>query len=192
MALEHILLGLLREPGSGYDIKHAFDKAIGHFWAAELSQVYPTLNRMERDGLLNSKTAPSDRGPPRKVYTVTAAGRRALHGWLAQAPSVGTERIEWLAQVWFMDETPDRALPFFRTLRAELAREMATLQAIEDYWRASDPRYPDRLPDADFYQQLTLELGLRKGRARLAWADECIARIESRQAAAPVAPAGTD
>lgn len=180
MALEHILLGLLREPGSGYDIKHAFDEAIGHFWAAELSQVYPTLNRMERDGLLKSKSEPSDRGPPRKVYTVTAAGRRALHEWLAQAPSVASERIEWLAQVWFMDETPERALPFFRTLRAELAKEVATLQAIEDHWRANDPRYPDALPDADFYKQLTLELGLQKGRARLAWADQCIERIEAR------------
>ena len=181
MALEHILLGLLREPGSGYDIKRAFEEAIGHFWAAELSQVYPTLNRMERDGLLKSRSEPSERGPPRKVYSVTAAGRRALREWLARPPSVATERIEWLAQVWFLDEEPERALPFFRALRAALAKELAALEAIEDYWRSNDPRYPDDLPDDEFFKQLTLASGLSKGRARLEWADECIARIEARR-----------
>ena len=37
MSLEHILLGLLREPASGYDLKAIFDERIQHFWAAELS-----------------------------------------------------------------------------------------------------------------------------------------------------------
>lgn len=180
MALEHILLGLLREPGSGYDIKRSFDEAIGHFWAAELSQVYPALNRMERDGLLSAKPAASDRGPPRKVYTITAAGRKMLRAWLAESPQIRTERMEWLAQVWFMSETPERALGFMTTLRGELARELATLEAIETRWKGQDPRYPDRLPDEEFFMQLTLALGLRKTRAKLAWADECIARIEAR------------
>lgn len=182
MTLEHILLGLMREPASGTDVKRAFDEAIGHFWAAELSQVYPTLNRMERDGLLKSKSEPSERGPPRKVYTVTAAGRKALREWLAQAPNVATERVEWLAQIWFMDETPERALPFFRTLRDELAREVATLEAIEAHWSAGDPAYPEVESDEDFFKQLTLELGLMKGRARLAWVERCIERIEGRDA----------
>lgn len=125
MALEHILLGLMREPGSGTDIKRAFDEAIGHFWAAELSQVYPMLNRMARDGLLSVSSEPSPKGPPRKVYALTDAGRKSLHEWLAQAPNVGTERVEWLAQIWFMDETPEHALPFFDRLRDELAREVS-------------------------------------------------------------------
>lgn len=180
MALEHILLGLMREPGSGTDIKHAFDQAIGHFWAAELSQVYPMLNRMAADGWLTVTTEPSPKGPPRKVYALTDTGRQVLHEWLAQAPNVGTERVEWLAQVWFMDETPERALPFFQQLRDELAREVATLQAVEDNWRAHEPSYPDVKPDNEFFMQLTLELGLSKGRARLAWAERCIERITAR------------
>ncbi len=48
MSLQHILLGLLREPASGYDLKAYFDKSVRYFWAAELSQIYPTLQRMEK------------------------------------------------------------------------------------------------------------------------------------------------
>ena len=57
MSLDHVLLGLLREPASGFDLKGMFDQGIGHFWAAELSQIYPTLKRLERQGWLRSHSA---------------------------------------------------------------------------------------------------------------------------------------
>jgi PadR family transcriptional regulator AphA len=57
MSLDPILLGLLREPASGYDLKALLDHGIGHFWAAELSQIYPTLKRLEKDGFLTSRKA---------------------------------------------------------------------------------------------------------------------------------------
>ncbi len=183
MALDHILLGMLRKPASGYDLKTGFAQSIGHFWAAELSQIYPTLKRLEARDLLTSSVQPSDRGPPRKVYALTDAGRGELQAWLKQGPQVNTERVEWLAKIWFMDELADldRALTFLTTLRNELAQEVAALEHIERQWRAEDPRYPDDLPDEAFFPQLTLALGLKKGRARLEWADECIARIKTRK-----------
>jgi len=46
--------------------------------------------------------------------------------------------------------------------------------------RAHDPAYPDVETDDDFFKQLTLELGLAKGRARLEWAERCIERINKR------------
>jgi len=182
MALEHVLLGMLRTPASGYDLKAEFAASISHFWAAELSQIYPTLQRLEKRGLLTSKSEPSGRGPRRKVYALTRAGRAELRAWLQQSPKVNVERLEWLAQVWFMDELedPKRSLAFLGALRSELAFEVAALEKIEQQWRAEDPRYPDQLPDHEFYPQLTLALGLKKGRARVEWADECIARIKTR------------
>ena len=40
MSLDHILLGLLREPATGYDLGNAFSENVRHFWSAELSQIY--------------------------------------------------------------------------------------------------------------------------------------------------------
>jgi len=78
MSLDHILLGLLREPASGYDLKDAFNETVAHFWSAELSQIYPTLKRLEERGLLRSRREPSPKGPDRRVYRLTGEGREEL------------------------------------------------------------------------------------------------------------------
>ena len=103
MSLNHILLGLLRDPATGYDLKNAFSQSARHFWSAELSQIYPTLKRLEQRGLLRSRVEPSPKGPNRKVYWLTDEGRAELLRWLHAGPAVGTERFAYLAQLYFMD-----------------------------------------------------------------------------------------
>jgi len=181
MALEHILLGILRRPAAGYAVKREFDQVFRHFWAAELSQIYRTLRRMEDEGLLSSRSEASDKGPAKRVYQTTAKGRQRLRQWLA-APEVGDERLTYLAQVYFLDEfrDPAAALRFMCGLRDHFAAHLAELQAIEQGWRA-DPRYPDALPDEEFHPQLTLALGLKKVAANLAWAEESMVRLAARR-----------
>lgn len=182
MALDHILLGILRTPGSGYEIKQQFDQVFSHFWVADLPQIYRTLNRMESDGLLAATTSASSKGPERKVYRLTAAGRRALKSWLSASPTLATERVEFLAQTFFLGALDDdaAALAFMRSLRDELVRELGVLRGIEAGWREADPAYPDGLGSDDFYAQLTLELGLEKLATKVAWAERCMTRIETR------------
>ena len=67
MSLKHIMLGILREPYSGDDLKKRFDKSLRSFWRAELSQIYPLLQMMEKEGFLSSKSDESDIGPTRRV-----------------------------------------------------------------------------------------------------------------------------
>lgn len=124
VSLDHILLGLLRQPASGYDLKAILDQGIGHFWAAELSQIYPTLKRLEKKRWLRSRPAPARRGPGRRVYEITPVGRRALREWLASGPQVGDERFAYLAQTYLMDELGDlnQSLRFFTQLATAWAR----------------------------------------------------------------------
>lgn len=182
MSLDHILLGVLRTPASGYQIKQYFDQGFSHFWATDLPQIYRTLNRMERDGLLLVHEEPSDRGPARRVYQLTASGRAALHKWLTAAPTLATERIGFLAQTHFLGALEDdrMALDFMHGLRAELDRELEVLQGIAKGWAAADPSYPDCADGDDFYAQLTLDLGIHKLTTQAAWASRCIRRIEDR------------
>ena len=101
-----------------------------------------------------------------------------------QGPTVGDERIGYLAQVFFLAnlEDPERVLDFLRKLRRYMAGQLEHLESIEAEWRKADPGYPDRLPDEDFFPQLTLAMGLKKFAASVEWCDESIARIEARQA----------
>ncbi len=184
MSLPHILLGLLREPASGYDLKADFEKGIRHFWSAELSQIYPTLKRMEAKGWLSSATEPSDRGPDRRVYMRTQAGHEELLRWLDGPPQVGAERFAYLAQIAFMDELGDfyRTLAFMRALRVRLAAWEAELRGIEAGVFAVMPGYPDDLPPNELHDHVTLRMGLHTLAAKLAWCDETIDRLERRLA----------
>ena len=67
MSVENIILGLLEEPSTGYQIKRDFDEVFNNFWAAEQSQIYRTLKSLESRGLVRSRLEPSDRGPDRRV-----------------------------------------------------------------------------------------------------------------------------
>jgi PadR family transcriptional regulator, regulatory protein AphA len=182
MSLEHILLGLLRKPASGYDLKALFDARIHYFWAAELSQIYPTLQRMERKGLLRSHQAPARRGPSRRVFQTTAAGHRILREWLEKPPELSDERILFQAKIYMMDELGDlgKTLRFMRQLREEFARRHAEVQMIERRWRENDPNFPDALSSPLFHVFLTLRKGKHSIEAHLNWCDEAIRRIAAR------------
>jgi DNA-binding PadR family transcriptional regulator len=174
--LEGILLGLLRDPRSGYDVAAEFRRGARHLWAADLSQIYRTLARLEEEGHVTSRVEPSPRGPERRVYRRTTAGRDALLGWLAEAPELPPERFGYLAQLFFMGEAGDRGrtLSFLKELRRRLAERLQRLEEIE-------PRI-DTKDDDGFHGHLTLRLGILAGRARLSWCEESIRRVRQRAA----------
>lgn len=182
MSLRHILLGMLREPHSGYDLKKEFDGSLRNFWNAELSQIYPTLAKLEKDGFLTSEKVASDHGPKRVVYSRTEAGRDELLRWIDDGPALGTERVGFLAQAYFLGQLNnlDATIAFFEELKAYFSGRLATLRQIEAGWAADDPRYPDELPDYDFYPQLTLDCGLHRVAATVDWCDKTLARLKAR------------
>ena len=90
MMIKYVLLALLAEkPRHGYDLKAAFERMMGGTWKVNIGQVYSTLARLERDGLVTCREVPQELLPNRKVCALTDAGRAALAAWLAQpaAPS---------------------------------------------------------------------------------------------------------
>lgn len=193
MSLPHILLGILRQPASGYDLKARFQRDIRLFWSAELSQIYPTLKRMEKKGWLTSVVEPSDRGPDRRVYRTTPRGRTELRRWLASGPQVGSERFEYLAQLFFMDEIDDpvAARAFMVALRAHLAAWRAELAVIETHLEHA-AGFPDGLESRHFYPHIGLRMGLHTLAAKVAWCDETIARLDRRVARAGAARAAKE
>src|SRR5258708_20187545 len=83
MSLRFGILGLLaEEPLHGYEVKTRFESLLGGTWEVNIGQIYSTLQRLERDGLV---AAADDRGDRGKLpYHLTATGRRLLDEWLRQ------------------------------------------------------------------------------------------------------------
>jgi DNA-binding PadR family transcriptional regulator len=86
MSLKFGILGLLTEqPLHGYDVKVRFEDLLGGAWEVNIGQIYSTLQRLERDGLVEPAEARGDRG--KLPYRLTEAGRGALDAWLEQPES---------------------------------------------------------------------------------------------------------
>jgi len=188
MSLDHILLGLLRQPATGYDLKNVFSETVRHFWSARLSQIYPTLKRLEQRQLLRCWPEPSPRGPDRKVYLVTEKGRAELLNWLRSEPAVGTERFAYLAQLYFMDAIGDvhQTRAFMNTLRDHHSRWLAQLRGIEQDIITTHGD-PEHFPDAGFHQFAALRMGIHSIQSKVAWCDETLAAIDRRIAAQQLA-----
>lgn len=82
MSVRNGLMALLAEqPRHCYALKSDFEERTGHAWAVNIGQVYSTLERLERDGLVAPDAAPSQAG---RSYRLTAAGREQLERWFDQ------------------------------------------------------------------------------------------------------------
>jgi DNA-binding PadR family transcriptional regulator len=146
--LKHALLGLLaQEPRHGYDLKNAFEAMLGGTWPLNIGQVYTTLARLERDGLVESQVVPQDLLPDRKVYSLTRAGREELECWLAEATAgsirlkdeffvkllvhqlVGSDGL--LALVWKQRQVYMQTLAQLTALHADPSLEPATGLLVE-------------------------------------------------------------
>jgi DNA-binding PadR family transcriptional regulator len=72
---------------SGYDVKKWADASLRFFyWSPALSQVYTELGRLERRGLVSSRSVPRDEVRDKRVFRITDAGREELARWVEQAP----------------------------------------------------------------------------------------------------------
>jgi len=183
MALDHILLGLLREPNTGYALKKLFDSSLAHFWAAEQSQIYTTLARLEKEGLVESCEAPSLRGPKRRVYSLTTAGHAALRDWLLGGPEIADLRFPYLAQVFMLDELEDldEATAFLTKLRTDFRHRMAARESMDRMLRATWPGYPDDVSSDGMFPVMTLRFGFMRIKTTLRWIDECLVKTKEMQ-----------
>jgi DNA-binding PadR family transcriptional regulator len=88
--MRNVILALLAAGEAyGYELKQAIDSQFGAVWPPiNIGQVYATLQRLERDGLVESQTVPQERRPDRRVYQLTEAGRTEMVAWLS-APALG-------------------------------------------------------------------------------------------------------
>jgi DNA-binding PadR family transcriptional regulator len=89
MSVRHALLALLSEgPKYGLQLREEFEARTGEVWPLNVGQVYTTLQRLERDGLVESDD--TEVAGPQKGFQITEAGERELAGWLRTPPDLAS------------------------------------------------------------------------------------------------------
>ena len=101
--LREAIIGLLAvRPMTGYDLSRSYRRALQQIWYAPLGQVYPTLRKMKRDGLLRVSVKVQRHRPNRKVYSLTAEGRKLLVLWLAQPIALPRMNHEFIHKLFLL------------------------------------------------------------------------------------------
>ena len=125
MPLHHAVLALLSaKPAHGYELKTSFDQAVGDQWGGlNIGHIYQILDRLARDGLIDSQRQPQQVKPDRVVHRLTPAGRAELDRWLAE-PAIPARgyRDDFFLKVMAADRSADPAV-----LPAVLSRQRAHL-----------------------------------------------------------------
>ncbi len=86
MSVRHALLALLSEgPKYGLQLRQEFEERTGEVWPLNVGQVYTTLQRLERDGLVESDDAEDG---PQKGFRITTDGQGELDAWLRTPPDL--------------------------------------------------------------------------------------------------------
>jgi DNA-binding PadR family transcriptional regulator len=87
VSVRHALLALLSEgPKYGLQLRQEFEARTGEVWPLNVGQVYTTLQRLERDGLVESEDSVED--GPQKGFRITAEGEQELAEWLRTPPDL--------------------------------------------------------------------------------------------------------
>lgn len=187
MSVRHALLALLTEgPSYGLQLRQEFESRTGEVWPLNVGQVYLTLQRLERDGLIESNGP--ERDGPQKMFRITPAGASELGVWLETPPDLSNPpRDELVIKVLVALRLPGvDVVELLQTHRRHVAELMQRYTHIKA-----------EAPADDLSLTLVADAELFRLESVIRWLDAADARLARRpgggDAPAPAAaPTSTD
>jgi DNA-binding PadR family transcriptional regulator len=179
MSVRHALLALLSEgPKYGLRLREEFEAGTGEVWPLNIGQVYTTLQRLERDGLIESEDD-DERDSPQKRFRISAEGERQLAAWLRTPPDMSSPpRDELVIKVLVAVRVPGTDVP-----EVIQAHRRYLVELMQQWTRIKEAD-----ADRDLALGLAVDAELFRLDAVVRWLDAADGRIK-RAAAEPPAPA---
>ena len=179
MSVPHALLALLSEaPKYGLRLQNEFESRTGEVWPLNVGQVYTTLQRLERDGLVETDGA-AERS---KRYRITAAGAHELADWLRTPPElVPPPRDELVIKVLVALQIP--GIDIREILQAHRRH---VIEVMQRYTRIKVEASEDDVPLA-----LVADAELFRLEAIVRWLDAADVRLRQLPSSPPAPEADT-
>jgi len=169
VSIRHFVLGLLtQEPMSGYDVKRLFKSLNWLIDSPSFGSLYPALHSLLEDGLVTVEVVPSQGKPPRKIYSITPAGREVLAEWMDQPIDSGFSLKTFVMRLALAGSLSHTCLvEHLQQRRDQVAEHQRTLEQNAE----------EVDENADLGERLTLDYGLALAMAELNWLDRALTRL---------------
>jgi DNA-binding PadR family transcriptional regulator len=183
MSIRHGLLALLEAgPKYGYQLRGEFEHATGGTWPLNVGQVYSTLSRLERDGLVTG-VGTDENGRVR--YQITGEGDAELRQWLRTPITREARPRDELA----IKLALALSVPGADVHQIVQTQRSATIRTMQEYTRLKRQSTPAD-GGGDLSQEISWSLVLDSlifaAEAEIRWLDHCEARLARAAAAQPV------
>jgi DNA-binding PadR family transcriptional regulator len=178
MSVRHALLALLSEgPKYGLQLRQEFESQTGEVWPLNVGQVYLTLQRLERDELIESDGGEHD--GPQKTFRITTAGADELATWLGTPPDLASPpRDELVIKVLVALRLPGVDVSaLLQVHRRHVVELMQRYTHVKAEASDGDPGLP-----------LVVDAELFRLEAIVRWLDAAEARLGQRPAGDPARP----
>jgi DNA-binding PadR family transcriptional regulator len=169
VSVPHALLALLSEgPKYGLRLQSEFESRTGEVWPLNVGQVYTTLSRLERDGLVSGQGAD---GEGHVMYAVTDAGRDEVVSWFTSpVPRTQPPREELAIKLALAVSVP--GVEVGAVIQQQRS---ATMAALQDYTRLKRRAAGD--DPHELAWGLVLDSLVFNAEAEIRWLDHCEARL---------------
>ena len=175
MSIRNGLLALLADgPEYGFALKKQFEERTAELWPLNVGQVYTTLGRLVRDGLVTETTAEdtaderSESDAGQREYRLTERGRQELQDWIrTPRPRDVPDRDELVIKVALAEGLD--GVDLLDVVDAQRAVSTEALQRLTRQKAAIDPD--------DIGRVLALDAVVLQVEAELRWLDLCEARV---------------
>ncbi|HUD51752.1 PadR family transcriptional regulator [Parvibaculum sp.] len=138
---ELLLSVLMSGPATGYDIKKVLENEVSNLVDVTISNIYPVLNELAAEGLVDCERVEQENRPNKKVYAITEAGRSVCLRALMSEPARHKLRSEFMFILSFVPYLPKARIRELLDQRiAEIEETQASLDVLDE--KSVDSRRP--------------------------------------------------
>lgn len=169
VSLRHFILGLLAQQSmSGYDIRRFLKSLSWLIGSPSSGSLYPILRTLPEEGLATVETIPGLDKPPKKIYTITEAGKQKWQAWVDQPAVSNTPLKAFVMRLLLAGNFPPvRLMAHLQQRRAQVAAHHDALQQAVDMVQEED----------DLGQFLAMDYGLALATTELFWLDHTLGKL---------------
>jgi DNA-binding PadR family transcriptional regulator len=173
----YVLLGLLQEENlSGYEMKKIIDKRMSFFWQESFGQIYPEINKMAEEGIIDIYNTGSEGNMKREKirYKITPNGEKELKKWMEAENEKDTVRSEFLLKMYL--STPKN----FEEMRKHIIKFKEQSEKKLELFNLFESELNKIIEVHNNHKQIlyVLNLGIRQAKLYIDWSEEILKDLE--------------